>query len=753
VSEAARANEGTDNRKGGQQMSDEDLLSLIRQYELASLGSQVAAGATVSTTVSTSNQMMTTLEVDRFNALNAYFARPLGNEVENRSQVVLPELRDTIEWIMPQLMRIFMGTNSPCRFDPEGAQDEEAAKIETATVNHIFMHENNGFFVLHDFFKDAMLMRNGYVKVYWKESKQTSVSRYTGLTQFDLVNVLQKDGDEQVDVLEHREYTQTLQQDMMSPPQPVQLFDLKVRRTSKKGHVCVDCIPPEEMRVSTRAREGMEDLPFAMHMTSKPRSDLIADGFDRDLVETLSAGRPNWLDMDSLARNQTVDQLSIENPADRAMQEIEVREVIMRVDYDGDGVAELRNVTVAGDKIIDNEVVEETPFASCVPKRMPHRHTGISLYDEIMDLQVIKSTLWRQGLDNLTISNNQRIAVDYQSANLDDLLTSRPGGVVRGKGPPQGWIMPLEQPSNLVSQVLPALSYLDEQKSSRTGIGPGSMPVDPDELQNVTKGAQANNMATAALKVEMLARLLAEGVKPIFLKIRSILLRHQDKALEFQVAGKWMNINPQTWKPHRTNVQVNVGLGSGNRDEMRSNVMALGTFQQALGALGLVGPKQAYETFKVACESLGFTSPERFAMDPAGPEYAQHLQQMQSQPPPPMPQVEVAKIHAQTEAAKQQSTSQREVMKLQAELAQAKLQLVHEAIQNQQKQQGDMQSQSAAQAHEHVQSHKDREVQLDANHLQIILKLIPAIAQVLAAEKRDVNELGADVSQAGSQIT
>src|SRR6185312_9911028 len=152
--------------------------------------------------------------------------------------------------------------------------------------------------------------------------------------------------------------------------------------------------------------------------------------------------------------------------------------------------AELRRIIVGGDKIGENEVIEETPFVSCTPKRMPHRHTGISLYDEVMDLQILKTTLFRSALDNLTIANNSRIAVDWTKCNFDDLLTSRPGGAVRGEGPPSNWIMPLDQPSNLVQQVLPALAYLDELKTMRTGIGKQMMSPDPDDLQNVTKGAQ-----------------------------------------------------------------------------------------------------------------------------------------------------------------------------------------------------------------------------------------------------------------------
>jgi hypothetical protein len=737
-------------RKPGEKMPDEELLSLIRQYELASLGSQMAAGATISTTVYPSNQTMPTLEIDRYNALNAFFGRPLGNEVENRSQVVLPEVRDTIEWIMPQLMRIFMGTSSPVRFDPEGSQDEQQAQIETASVNHLFMYENNGFFVMHDFFHDAMLMRNGYVKVYWKESKQVSVSRYTGLTEMQLPELLQENENEKIDVLEQREYQ--IPNPMAPPPMPGQppaqqltVFDLKIRRTAKRGHVCIDCIPPEEMRVTPRARQGMEDLAFSMHLTNRTRSDLISDGVDREIVDSASAGRPNWLDIDALARNQMVDQLSIENPSDRSMQELECRETIIMVDVDGDGVAELRRVFVIGDKIAENEVIEETPFASCVSKRMPHRHTGMSIYDEVMDLQIIKTTLWRQGLDNLSLSNNQRVAVDYANVNLDDLLTSRPGGVVRGKGPPSSWIEAIQSPSNLVDQVLPALSYIDTQKASRTGIGPGSMPVDPDELQNVTKGAHAQNLSQAALKIEMLARLLAEGLKPVFLKIRNILIRHQDQPLEFQVAGKWVNIDPQSWKPHRSNVQPNVGLGSGNRDEMRQNVMLLGKLIVELKEMGLaVGPQQIYDLFKMGSESLGFTSPERFAIDPnpQNPAYIQYQQQqkaaMQSMP---QPQVTAAQIKAQTTLGQEQAENARLAAKLQADTADTNKQLVHDMLQ-----------QHNDRGHQAVQGHKDREIQLDTNHLQILLKLIPAFAQIIAAEKASAAELGPDVATAGSQI-
>ncbi len=722
-------------------MSDEELLAVVRACELASLGSSVAAGATISTTVYPSNAAMTTLEIDRYNALNMYFARPLGNEVENRSQVVLPELRDTIEWIMPQLMRIFAAAKSVVRFDPENQQDEQQAEMETMAVNHVFMQENNGFFLLHDFFKDALLMRNGYTKTHWLEEDHSAVERYSGLTEIELSAVLEDKDDEKIEVLEQREYAQDLHLPLAqssapipgAPPQPahpapavisVPCFDLTIRRKQKKGRVSVKCVPPEEMRVSARAREGMENLPYAAHITVMTRSDLLAEGYDAAWVESLAPGRPNWLEMDALARNQVVDQLTIESTSDRSMQEIELREIIMRVDYDGDGVAELRRIVVGGDKIGDNEEIEETEFASCVSKRMPHRHTGISLYDEIADLQVIKTTLFRQGLDNLTIANNQRTAVDWKQVNFDDLLTSRPGGVVRGNGPPQSWIMPIEQPSNVVEQVLPALEYMDKLKTVRTGVGEQTMGVDADALQNVTKGAQMAAVSAAGLKIEMIARLLAEGVKDTFLKIHSTLMRHQDKPLDFELSGKWVQMDPSSWR-RRTKVSPNVGLGSGNREEMRANIQLMGAAQKELAQMGLVGPKQGFETFKILCESLGFQNPERFAMDPSSAEFAQHQQMMaqQAQRQPPDPAIQVAQIRAQSLETQAQGKAQTEVMKLQGELEMARA----AAQAAQLKAQADLE-------HAALQSHQDREVQLDSTHAQILQTVIRALSPVLAAQ-------------------
>lgn len=728
-------------QKPSGKMTDETLLNIIRAYELASMGSSVSSGASVGQYFPASQNNQTTLEIDQYNALNLYFARPLGNEIANRSQVVLPEVADTVDWIMPQLMRMFAASKHICRFDPEGPQDVDQAEIETQAVNHIFMKGNNGFFILHDYFKDALILRNGYASVDWVEEESTAVESYSGLTEDEMMQVIKTDEKTEIEVIEQREYPMTDHPDVAAamkagapapvmpngpvdgaPMQPVMLWDIKIRRTSKVGKVRVECNPTEEMRVSPQVRGNLEDSPFTLRKSDKTRSDLIADGHKREVVDKLSPGTPNWFSMVALARNEVTDENSVENPGDHAMQLIEVRRVAIRVDYDNDGIAELRRVLVAGDKVLENEEIEETPYCSCVPKRMPHRHIGISITDTLADIQVIKTQLYRAGLDNLALANNTRTAVDWKNCNLDDLMTTRPGGVVRGNGAPSNWIAPLTQPSNLTEQVIPAMEYTDRLREMRTGVGRDTMGLDADALQDVTKGGQLAAMSAASLKIELIARLLAEGVKDIFTKIHNCIIRHQDGPLEFEVSGRWIKTDPTSWR-RRTKVTPNVGLGSGNREEARMNLNLLSNMQDKLASAGLVGPQQMYETFKRGCEVLGFENPQAFAMDPKSPEYQQHLAQMKANPPPPPPQVQAAQIRNQGIQAQENAKTQREVLNAKVDLLHAQRDAVLGRAQE------DRQT-----AHEVMENAHDREMTIAEQQSAQWQTLVKAFAQILSAQ-------------------
>jgi hypothetical protein len=286
----------------------------------------------------------------------------------------------------------------------------------------------------------------------------------------------------------------------------------------------------------------------------------------------------------------------------------------------------------------------------------------------------------------------------------------------------------LETPSNMIEQVLPAMDYMDKIRSSRTGLGPNMAGLDVDELQNVTKGGQLAAMSSASLKIELVARLLAEGVKEIFTKIHGCLMRHQEGPMNLELSGKWVQVDPSQWR-RRTKVNVNVGLGSGNREELRANLMMLGQAQGAVAQLGLVGPKQAYATFKQMAEALGFNQPEQFAMDPDSPEYQAHMQAMAQQPHPPDPKVQVAQIKAQTDQQmgqldlkrdqiKAQSQQQIEQMRLQADQSKAQGQLEHAAL----------------------STHSDRQMQQKEQENAMALKLVQVIGAIIAQQIKGQQE-------------
>jgi hypothetical protein len=396
-------------------------------------------------------------------------------------------------------------------------------------------------------------------------------------------------------------------------------------------------------------------------------------GMDKDFVNSLPAFETSerW-GSQSFSRDSTSDESTASfgsSVNDRAMDEIEYCEAYIKVDWDGDGIAELRKVVSVGNQIPEgddwNEAVPAVALTGFVAKRVPHRHVGESLYDELGDLAEIKTTLTRQMMDNIYLVNNSEKAVN-ERVNLADFMTSTPGGIKRieGMDPVAGAFMPIITPS-IVGDILPVIGYIDSVKESRTGISKASAGLDPDTLSNVTKGAYMENMSRASQKVEMITRLVAEtGVKESVYQVHSILRRYQDKQRIVRMKGKYIAVDPQGWR-ERTDLTVKVGLGTGTEEQRQQKLMAVAQMQRdMLGPLGLVGPKEGFALFSDIAKAMGFDMPDKFAMNPDSPEYQQKMSQPQ-QPPLPL-QIEQMKLQADQQ--KFQAESQADIQKFQAEM-------------------------------------------------------------------------------------
>lgn len=637
--------------KKPEKMTNSDLVSIIRTHRRDSLG--VEDGE---------------LSSDRARAMDHYHGRPYGNEQEGRSQVVSRDLAETVGWALPGIMRVFTASGSLGEFDPVGPEDEQLAQQESDYCNHVIMSDNPGFMILHDVIKDTLIVKNGYVKHYWEESEKISDEEYSGLTM-EQVAMLMEDLSYDGSVVEIKEHEAREEAGIV-------VFDLKLQIKCKIGKCVIEAVPAEEIRVSKRCRGSLQDSPFVEHVTRKTRSDLVEMGMDKDFVYSLPAWNELVNSEESYARDSLADETDFIGSSiiDRSMDEIEYCEAYLRVDFDGDGIAELRKIVTVSDKIPDgeewNEPIEAVPVTGFVGKRVPHRHVGESLDDELADLQEIKTVLMRQLLDNIYLNNNQQYAVNDR-VNLTDMLQSLPGGIkrVQGNEPVSGSIEPLITVP-ILDKILPVIGFMDQVKESRTGISRSSTGLDPDTLKQSTKGAFLENLNRASQKVEMITRLLAEsGVKEMMLQVHALLIRHQDRPKVIKLRGEYVAISPQEWKD-RTDLTVRVGLGTGNEEEKREKLMLLSSMAERIAPLGLVGPQQAYNLFSDLAKGMGFDIPGKYALDPASDEFQQMQQQRQGQTDPAM-QAEMAKM--QLEREKMAADAQVEAQKAQANIQQEQL--------------------------------------------------------------------------------
>ena len=606
----------------------------------------------------------------RTKAINYYNRYEYGNEVDGRSKIVTGEVAEVVDGALPQLMRIFAGSDELGRFEPRMPGDEEFAKQATELTNYVFFSDNDGVIILHDWMKDALLQKNGIVKYWWEDSEDPTKEEYKGLNAEELT-LLFADGEMELISQE----TEEVGIDPMG--MPILSYNVVIKKKKEVGKVCVENVPPEEFLIAKRDK-SIKNARFVAHRTVKTRSDLIALGYPQDQVDKMPAYNDLTYTPERVARYSAGEMPDETQSLDFSMQEVEVFECYIRTDFDGDGIAELRKVVYAGDQIIDNEETDHIPFASICPIPMPHKFFGQSLADRAMDIQLIKSTITRQILDNLYLTNMPRVTALDGQVNLDDLLTSSPGGVVRIKS--QGAVQPLSVPAT-AAQSFPMLDYMDQVLQKRSGVTSTSQGIDPNILQNTTATAIAAMQQAGSGRIEMIARIFADtGVKDLFAGIFHLILKYQDKPRVIRLRGKYVSIDPREWK-NNYDVTVNVGLGTGSQDQkMAMAAMVMQKQEQILSTQGFANPLvsvgQYRNTLGKFIEAAGYKDSMEFFK-----EIPPELDQMLSQPQPPQQQPNpaldalMAQTQAQIETDRAKALNDIEIAKAKA---QASIQLERE---------------------------------------------------------------------------
>jgi hypothetical protein len=448
------------------------------------------------------------------------------------------------------------------------------------------------------------------------------------------------------------------------PPQSPVTHDVTIVTTRKLAQARVLGVPPEEFGIERGAR-SIRDCNYCFHeVVTKTESQLIAEGFDAEQIRSLGDYN-STSGVETLARD-TVDEHFGAGGGDvnKAARLVRITEHYVRMDYERQGRAGLYQVITGGD---EGEVLRRNgldcvtpfdvmPFAATTPVPVTHRFFGRSIADLVMPLQREKTALKRGALDNLYLHNNPRVEVAESNAGantLDDLLVSRPGGVVRTKTP--GGLNWQEVP-DITTSIYPMLQYLDAELETRTGLAKQTQGLDANALQNQSATAVAQVFSASQMRIKLIARIMAEGVRDIFALLHGTIRKHGQQIQTVRLRNAWVNVDPRNWKT-RDDMTINVGLGTGGKAQQFAQTMAIGNVQKELlsaGKANLVGDSQLYNTASELTRIMGHKNASQFFNDPAAinPQTGQLLHPAPAPPsPPPDPKLIAAQARAQIDAA------------------------------------------------------------------------------------------------------
>jgi hypothetical protein len=633
-----------------EKLDDEDLLELLNRKEVAA-----------------SHYIHGQLGTEREDAMRRYHRMPYGNEVDGESSIVSSDCQDTVEWLLPALLKTFTSTDKAVSFEPSSQADVKGSEQATDACNYVFYKQNNGFLVLYTAIKDMLTVKN--CAVMWRKEDVETVSSvpFKGATAEMLAMMLQEE-DAEIEQATPAPMLDEQGQPQIDPMtlQPVMGYSGRIKKTEKKSIVKVEAFSPDALLVQRDWTSPLlHDCPYVGRLMRVTLSELKMMGFDCT-AEELSASdmrdagangsRLTDVDRIEAAGSQLVND---DHSDDDSMVEGWLRIEYVLADKDGDGIAERLCVYRLQDKILKCEVTSHVPIATSSPILNTHRWDGMSEIDVVADLQELHTELLRQTLNNLYLTNNPRTKVLTDAnwsplANIDDLLDSRAGGVIRQRdvNAITEQVIPFSAGASM-----PMLEYVQGMRENRTGVSRQSQGLNPDSLNNTAKGKQID-MSASMQRIELIARIIAETlIKPIFQGILKVLTDGEMGKLAFRLRDEFVEYDPNEWRD-QYDMTINVGLGTGDTQAKAQQLMTIMQLQEKGMAIGLVTPKHLYHSASKIIENAGFKDVQNFVQDPS---------LAPPQPPQKPIEVQVAEIKIQADAQKHTAEMQADVQKFQAE--------------------------------------------------------------------------------------
>jgi len=614
----------------------------------------------------------TSIREDRERA-QKYFdgAVDLSHE-EGRSKVVSTKVRDVVRGAKPGLMRVFLNNDKFVEFIPKGVEDVANAEQATAYTHWVF-DKVGGYNVLSNAIHDSLVKKVGIVKVWWNNSTIAESHTYENLSD-DEVEMLVSD--DEVEIIEHSQEL-TMEMDEMGMEVSRNVHSMLISHKYEEGEMVVEGIPPEEFFIDGSAK-SIDDAYIVCHKAEKRAGDLVAMGFDQDVIDGLVGeddNSENEGEEKLLRFGESVDSTD-EEINDPSMRSIIVTEAYLKIDIEGDGVPTLHKFLCGGTnyQILEQEPWDKVPFADFHVDPEPHAFYGRSLAELVMNDQDTTTSVLRGILDNVALVNTPRLEVNEDLINIDDVLNNEIGAVIRSEQ--IGSVNPLVVPF-VAGSTLPALQYLDMLVEEKTGISKMSMGLNADALQNTTATAAAITQQASAGHVEVMARNLGEGMKRLFQLMLHVSVKNSPDEQMMRLNGEFISVDPQVWNSSM-DMQINVGLGTGQEDVKASALMQ--TFQTQQQIWQTYGPTNGLVTMTMMRNTLadtlalsGIKNVDRYYAPMSPESEAQLMAQMAEQAAQQAEQAgqqgdPMAQALIQTEQMKAQAKMQSDQMRMQGKM-------------------------------------------------------------------------------------
>jgi hypothetical protein len=540
-------------------------------------------------------------------------------EIADRSDFVATTARETVEGMLPQFMDMFVSSDDVVEFESKTMEGEGEATLARKYVNHLFYSQNDGVSILYDAIKDALIQKTGFIKVWAEDVKEDAKQRYEGQNEEALMMLMQ-DGWELAE----------------EPEQDEKGLSFTVVKNSSRMAVKVGVCAPHSMRVDGNSRWDAEPAMIG-EVLYRRRFELQQDGYvvddagattpESEFESLLMLGEARYGDSDSPHKSHDLIKLS---------------ECYIKLDADGDGVAEWLKVCLVDDKLAEYEdgsdaieQVDGHPYVwlNTIPR--PHAFFGDCPVDFCIEPQKLKTHTVRAIQDNMFLTVNQRTYVnELADVNVPDLLENRPGGIVRGRGAPGEAIMPIVQPS-LGAPAYQFNEFIDDWAQNSTGFTRYSQGTDANSLNKTATGVSIITQK-ADMRMKLMARFIGVALKQVFAKMLKLAITYQNQDEMVLINGEYIQINPSHFR-NDYNLKIKVGLGTGTKEQQVGRIMAMMQAMQAGAAMGVVGPEQVAEAIKLLAEANEFKSPERFVKAPEAPQgpspeqIQQGMEQLQAQ--------------------------------------------------------------------------------------------------------------------------